>query len=104
MPPRPARSGAGRGGGVVKRGRYLTNAASAQTGGHIDLDDDEEGFYCTNFNMLQNSDEEEDDSDEVTFAVLMCFTIAKYHMVSFCNRVAMHDSVALIMLNGMNQG
>ncbi|KAE8787037.1 hypothetical protein D1007_39098 [Hordeum vulgare] len=64
MPPRPARSGAGRGGGVVKRGRSLTNAASAQTGGHIDLDDDEEGFYCTNFNMLQNSDEEEDDSDE----------------------------------------
>ncbi|KAI4983586.1 hypothetical protein ZWY2020_025452 [Hordeum vulgare] len=70
-------------GGVVKRGRSLTNAASAQTGGHIDLDDDEEGFYCTNFNMLQNSDEEEDDSDEVTFAVLMCLTIAKYHMVSF---------------------
>uniref|UniRef100_A0A8I6X4D0 Myb/SANT-like domain-containing protein n=1 Tax=Hordeum vulgare subsp. vulgare TaxID=112509 RepID=A0A8I6X4D0_HORVV len=67
MPPRPARSGAGRGGGVVKRGRSLTNAASAQTGGHIDLDDDEEGFYCTNFNMLQNSDEEEDDSDERGF-------------------------------------
>ncbi|KAE8796452.1 hypothetical protein D1007_28585 [Hordeum vulgare] len=56
MPPRPARSGAGRGGGVVKRGRSLTNAASAQIGGHIDLDDDEEGFYCTNFNMLQNSE------------------------------------------------
>ncbi|KAE8808553.1 hypothetical protein D1007_14941 [Hordeum vulgare] len=52
MPPRPARSGAGRDGGVVNRGRSLTNAASAQTGGHIDLDDDEEGFYCTNFNML----------------------------------------------------
>ncbi|KAE8767394.1 hypothetical protein D1007_61258 [Hordeum vulgare] len=67
MPPRPARSGIGRSGGVVKRGRSLTNAASAQTGGHIDLDDDEEGFYCTNFNMLQNSDEEEDDSDERGF-------------------------------------
>ncbi|KAI5007179.1 hypothetical protein ZWY2020_047127 [Hordeum vulgare] len=67
MPPRPARSGAGRGGGVVKRGRSLTNAASSQTGGHIDLDDNEEGFYCTNSNMLQNSDEEEDDSDERGF-------------------------------------
>ncbi|XBI51640.1 hypothetical protein VPH35_034128 [Triticum aestivum] len=64
MPPRPVRSGAGRGGGGVKRGRSLTNAASAQTGGHIDLDDDEEGFYWTSSNMLQNSDEEEDDSDK----------------------------------------
>ncbi|KAI4977555.1 hypothetical protein ZWY2020_059692 [Hordeum vulgare] len=64
MPPCPARSGAGRGGGRVKRDRSLTNAASAQTGGHIDLDYDEEGFYWTNSNMLQNSDEEEDDSDE----------------------------------------
>ncbi|KAE8814934.1 hypothetical protein D1007_07641 [Hordeum vulgare] len=67
MPPRPARSGAGRGDGGVKRGRSLTNAASAQTGGHIDVDDDEEGFYWTNSNMLQNSDEEEDDSDKRGF-------------------------------------
>ena len=70
----------------------------------FDLDDDEEGFYWTSSNMLQNSDEEEDDSDEVIFAVLMCFTIAMYHIVSFCNRFAMHDSVALILLNGMNKG
>ena len=104
MPPRPARSGAGHGGGGVKRGRSLTNAASAQTEVHIDLDDDEEGFYWTSSNMLQNSDEEEDDSDEVIFAVLMCFTIAMYHIVSFCNQFAMHDSVALILLNGMNKG
>jgi hypothetical protein len=46
------------------------------------VDNDEECFYGSRSmavdgsNMLLNSDEEEDDSDEVTFAALMCFTIA----------------------------
>jgi hypothetical protein len=46
------------------------------------VDDDEEFFYesrsmaVDGSNMRLNSDEEEDDSNEVTFAALMCFIIA----------------------------
>ena len=82
IPRRPARSGAARGGGGVARARSLTNAARAQSASRIDVDDDEEFFYgsrsmaADGSNMLLNSDEEEDDSNEVTFAALMCFTIA----------------------------
>ena len=82
IPRRPARSGAARGGGGVARARSLTNAARAQSASRIDVDDDEEFFYgsrsmaADGSNMLLNSDEEEDDPNEVTFAALMCFTIA----------------------------